>query len=233
MRGGPMAYIVVGALTLALIGIVLLVLTGNQVSDTKAEIAELQSEKSVAEAKARELAPYTQFHTVRETRTATITSLADSRFDWQRVMRELSLILPGDVWLTTLAGSANAESATGGSAGIAMRSSIAGPALELAGCASNQEAVAGFIQALKEIDGVTRVGMQSSKLGTDSGGGGEARNPVAQFQIVAAFDAAPVAGGAGAAGPSAEAPAPTEEPSGEASASSEEPTAEPTAASAE
>ena len=31
---------------------------------------------------------------------ATVTSLADSRFDWERVMRELSLVLPADVWLT-------------------------------------------------------------------------------------------------------------------------------------
>ena len=29
-----------------------------------------------------------------EQRVATVTSLADSRFDWERVMRELALILP-------------------------------------------------------------------------------------------------------------------------------------------
>lgn len=241
MRGGPLAYIVVGALALALIGVVLVVVTGNQISDTKAEISELQSAQTAAEAKANELAPYTQFHSVREARIATISSLADSRFDWQRVMRELSLILPDDVWLTNLAGSASPEAATGGSAGISMRSSISGPALEMVGCASSQDAVAGFIQALKEIDGVTRVGMQSSQLGTggasggssETGGGGcQTRNFIAQFQIVAAFDAAPVASAAG--GAEGTVPAPTEAgaPSGETTAS-EEPATETTASGGE
>ena len=43
---------------------------------------------------------------MQEQRAATIASLADSRFDWQRVMHELALILPGDVWLTNLSGTA-------------------------------------------------------------------------------------------------------------------------------
>ena len=45
-----------------------------------------------------------------------------------------------------------------------MRAAIAGPALELSGCAKGQEAVAGFVTALKDIDGVTRVGV--AVLGT-------------------------------------------------------------------
>jgi hypothetical protein len=78
-----------------------------------------------------------------------------------------------------------------------MRSQIAGPALEMVGCASSQAAVAGFVEALKDIDGVTRVGLPSSTVGgegasaetasTCGGTGG-----TAQFQLVAGFDAAPV-----------------------------------------
>jgi hypothetical protein len=88
-----------------------------------------------------------------------------------------------------------------------MRGSIAGPALEITGCATGQEAVAGFVTALKDIDGVTRVGVQSSELsqkeeastGTSSGSeesneGNECRTRsfIAKFEIVVAFDAAPV-----------------------------------------
>jgi Tfp pilus assembly protein PilN len=225
MRGGPLAYIVVGALALALIGVVLLVTTSNQISESKVEIAELQSEKATVEAEAAKLAPYTQFHDVSENRVATITSLADSRFDWQRVLRELSLVLPANVWLTNVAASASGESASSGSAGVAMRSSISGPALELVGCATGQEAVAGFIQALKEIDGATRVGMQSSSLGNEGeggGGGGESgascqtRNFIAQFQMVVAFDAAPVASESSAIEEPVPSPGETAEASGEA-----------------
>jgi Tfp pilus assembly protein PilN len=202
LRGGPLAYIVVGALAAALIGVTLLVVTGNQISESKAEITQLQSEKSAVDARVAKLTAYTQFHSVREQRVATVTSLADSRFDWQRVMRELSLVLPTDVWLTTLSGSANPQVVPEGAAGISLRASIPGPALELVGCARSQDAVAGFIQALKDIDGVTRVGVQSSNLGEGSSSGSssegaaaacQTRNFIAGFQIVAAFDAAPVA----------------------------------------
>ena len=202
MRGGPLAYIVVGALVLALVGVTLLVVTGNQISDSKAEISKLQSKKAVADARVATLTGYTQFHSVREQRLATITSLADSRFDWERVMRELALVLPGDVWLTNLSGSANPEAIPDGAANLALRASIPGPALELVGCARSQEAVAGFVQALKDVDGVTRVGIQSSAIGNESGSAASSgaatsstcktRNFIAQFQMVAAFDAAPV-----------------------------------------
>ena len=175
MRGGPLAYVVVGALALLLIGIVVLVVTGNQISEREAEVVSVQKETQAAEAKAQRLAAYTEFHGIREQRLATVTSLADSRFDWQRVMRELALVLPGNVWLTNLGGTVTPNVSVDGAPSVALRSTIPGPALELVGCARDQNAVAGFVQALKQIDGVTRVGVQSSNLGFSSGGGKAAR----------------------------------------------------------
>jgi Tfp pilus assembly protein PilN len=201
MRGGPLAYIIVGALAAAVIGVAILAVTSNQISDSKAEIATLESEKSAVEARAQALDAYTQFHSLREQRLATVTSLANSRFDWQRVMRELAIVLPANVWLTTLSGTASPSSSVEGAGGGTVRSSIPGPALEMNGCATSQDAVAGFVQALKQIDGVTRVGVESSALGEESGssgasgGGGtscQTRPSIARFQMVVAFDAAPV-----------------------------------------
>ena len=196
MRGGPLAYVIVGALAAAVIGVAVLAVTGNQISESKAEIAQLEGEKSAVEARVQTLNAYTQFHSVSEQRSATITSLADSRFDWQRVMRELALVLPDDVWLTNLTATANPNVSVDGAGGIALRSTIPGPALEVTGCASDQGAVAGFIQALKEIDGVTRVGVQgSTSSGSSAGSGGATCGPgssVTEFQMVVAFDAAPV-----------------------------------------
>ena len=204
MRTGPIPYIVVGALAAVLAGVALLVLTGNQISERKTEVAQLKREDAAAVQEAKRLAAYTQFQTLHEERVATITSLADSRFDWERVMRELSLVLPHDVWLTELTASASSESETGSGGGGALTSSVRGPALSLGGCGAGQEAIAGFVTALKDIDGVTRVGVESSELPSEEegagstesleGGGGECqtRNFIAQFQLVVAFDAAPV-----------------------------------------
>jgi Tfp pilus assembly protein PilN len=246
MRSGPLVYIVVGALVAALAGVTALVLTGNEIADRKADVAQLRQEDAAVKARAQKLAAYTQFRALRDQRVATVTSLADSRFDWERVMRELSLVLPPDVWLTDLTAtstpgvSVGSGSSGGGSESSAsgMRGSIAGPAIEMAGCANGQDGVAGFVTALKDIDGVTRVGVQSSALpdtgsaasGAEGGGGAggstdcRTRGFIAEFQIVVAFDAAPIP--AGATGAEEAAPV---APAGESS----EPSTESTATSSE
>jgi Tfp pilus assembly protein PilN len=207
LRTGPLPYIVLGALVLLLLGVGLLVTTSNEISEKKDEITSLNEQNAIAEQRAQELSPFVQFAEVHRTRVETISSLADSRFDWERVMRELSKILPPNVWLTGLNASASAETASNSAAsessgGSSLRGSIAGPALEISGCSTGQDGVAGFVTALKQIDGVTRVGVESSALpsvGGSEGGGGEGggtdcrtRNFIAQFQLVVAFDAAPV-----------------------------------------
>lgn len=199
---GPLAYVVIGAIVALLAGVTALVLTNNEISSSKAEIVQLEEETVAAEARSAELVPYVQLREVHDQRVETITSLADSRFDWQRVLRELSLVLPSDVSLTSLTGTATPGASVGGGSGVALRTSVPGPALELTGCAKGQKGVAGFVAALKDIDGVTRVGVESSTLSEggegsatgESGGSGDgcAFASGAQFQMVAAFDAAPV-----------------------------------------
>lgn len=215
LRTGPLAYILLGALVLALAGVTAMVLTDNQIAERENEVAELESEDAAAAAKAARLAAYTRFRELSEERVATVQSLADSRFDWERVMRELALILPSDAWLVELTATATSGVNIGGGGGGGggggaggLRASAPGPALELSGCAAGQTAVARFITALEDIDGVTRVGVESSELadkesgagvssGGAAGGGGSGddcrtRNFIAKFEIVVAFDAAPI-----------------------------------------
>ena len=227
LRAGPLAYVVVGILALAVIGVTAMVVTESQISERKSEVTQLESEQRQAQAATQSLSAYTAFHSVREQRVTTMTSLADSRFDWPRVMRELALVLPADVHLSSL--NASASSAAGG-AGVAARASIAGPALELVGCAGSQGSVAGFVDALKDIDGVTRVGVQSSSVGGSAESGSAAASTcgagegIAQFQMVVAFDAAPVPveGETAEAALAPEAEASSEGSSEEESSSSEE-----------
>jgi Tfp pilus assembly protein PilN len=223
-RTGPLAYVVVGTLFALLAGVAVLVLTSNQISDRKAELSQLKVEAAAAEARAQQLSTYTSFHQVSLQRTSTIASLADSRFDWERVIRELSLVLPDDVWLTSMTGTATPSTTVEGATTIATRAAVPGPALELVGCAPGQDSVARLVTALHEIDGVTRVGVNKSALpasgattgAASTGGGGDtecqSRDFLAKFEIVVAFDAAPVpaASAVGATAPVAPAPAPTD-----------------------
>jgi Tfp pilus assembly protein PilN len=195
LRTGPLVYIVLGSLVLVLAGVTMLVLTNNKISDRKAEVAQLHREDAAAKAKAERLAAYTQFQTMSEQRLATVQSLADSRFDWERVMRELALILPKNVWLTSLNASASPGESAGEGGGGGLSASVQGPSLELSGCTTSQDSVAGFVTALKDIDGVTRVGLESSVAAgsSDEGGGGAGceSSSSTQFSLVVAFDAAP------------------------------------------
>jgi Tfp pilus assembly protein PilN len=201
MRTGPIPYILLGALVAVLAGVALLVTTGNQVTERETEVAQLKRENVATARQAHRLASYVQFQSLHEQRLSTIASLADSRFDWERVIRELSLVLPADVWLTELSASASGQSESGGG----LSGTIVGPSIELEGCTVGQESVARFVTALKDIDGVTRVAVASSELpskgegeasagGEESEGGSECRTRknIAKFSIVVAFDAAPI-----------------------------------------
>lgn len=200
LRRGPAAYALVGGLVAVLVLVVALVLTGNSVTEKESQLAALEAERDAAAQEAQALAPYAQFATLQQNRESTVISLADSRFDWERVLRELALVIPGDVWLVELIGAAT---------GDAEGAEVGGPNLEIQGCARDHEAVARFIAALEDIDGVTRVGLSNSvREDTESGSSDcNGRNLPASFNAQAVFDNATV----GSADPAPDAvPAPAE-----------------------
>ncbi|HYY74228.1 MAG TPA: PilN domain-containing protein, partial [Solirubrobacterales bacterium] len=196
------------------------VLTSNQISDRKTERASLESQVAEAQAQAKRVQSFGDFAALQQAREQTVVSLAQSRFDWERVLRELAIVIPDSVWLTSLTGSASAESgspSSSSSASSSVAEEVTGPSLDIEGCATGHEAVASFLAALRDIDGVTRVSVLKSDR-PDSSGGGEStsssaggdggncatRDFISQFEIVAAFDAVPTAAGAaGSSGTSA------------------------------
>jgi Tfp pilus assembly protein PilN len=229
LRTGPLAYVVLGALVAVLAGVTAMVLLDNQIGERETGLATVEREDAEETLKATRLSAYTEFRNLAEERVATVQSLADSRFDWERVMRELALILPSSVWLVDLTATASpgvsvgSGGDSGGGSSGGLRASAPGPAMELSGCATGQRQVAEFVTALKDIDGVTRVGVESSELpakdsgagvssGGDAGSGNagddcRTRSFIAKFAIVVAFDAAPVPPTAAAEGEAPPTPA--------------------------
>jgi Tfp pilus assembly protein PilN len=202
-RSGPLAYIVVAGLVALLGGVVVLVLSSNQISERESELTALNARKSAVLARADLLAPYAKFQQVQRQRTATISELADARFDWPRVLRQLSLVVPKYVLLVKLTGVAGqgiGAGAEGGedSSGTDLSGEIKGPSLSMEGCAGNQKRVAALIAALHQIDGVTRIGLSSAvreapDSGGSGGGGSSSRcsDGLVNFKLAVAFDAAP------------------------------------------
>jgi Tfp pilus assembly protein PilN len=226
LRMGMLSYVIVGALGAALLGIVVLGMTNKQISDRKAEVAQLTQQQQEVTARAQALQAFADFRSMQENRLSTVRSLAESRFDWQRVLEEFARIIPPDIWIGQLAGTVSPTVSVDGGPDIQMRSEINAPALEIKACAVSQDSVARFVSDLEDIDGVTRVGFQQSKrpdaatsgatgapVSTDASGGGEKgdcthqQSFVYDVRIVVAFDAVATPDAAAAAASATAAPA--------------------------
>jgi Tfp pilus assembly protein PilN len=207
MRTGALSYVIVAVLAVALLGVTGVVLTNNQISDRKAEKAGLEGQLAEAEAQARRVSSFANFASLQQAREQTVATLAQSRFDWERVLRELAIVIPEDVWLTQLTATVSPEvqldesgSSSSSSSDVSGLDNVQGPALQMEGCGDGHEAVARFLAALRDIDGVTRVSVLSSdrpdpSSTTEGSSAGAAagdcatRDFISKFSIVAAFDA--------------------------------------------
>src|SRR5712691_1512802 len=103
------------------------------------------------------------------------TALA-SRVAWDRIFREFSLVLPDDVWLTTL----TAKSPTSPSTNASSTSGSGAPSeFTIQGSTYSHDGVARLLSRLQVVPDLTNVQLQSSTLATIGG------QDVVQFSIAA------------------------------------------------
>ena len=134
LRTGPVAYLLVAVLLLAFGGVYAVVSTGNTISEREAQVTALERELESSTARAEALRSFSDFAALEQTRTETVSQLAASRFDWERVLRELTLVVPEGITLTSLAGAV--------ACGVYESSNIEAPNLTVEGCTTDQEIVA-------------------------------------------------------------------------------------------
>jgi Tfp pilus assembly protein PilN len=77
-------------------------LTSSQVNSKRATLTALQDELAAIPKPAQEPQQSPALASERNLRIATLSATLQSRLVWDRVLREISEVLPGDVWLTTL-----------------------------------------------------------------------------------------------------------------------------------
>jgi Tfp pilus assembly protein PilN len=231
VRTGPIAYLLVGALAIALGAVTMVALANNKISDRQATIAQLKQKEAAASSQAAQLKTFIDFSDAERQRSDTIRGLANSRFDWERVMRELSLVLPNDVSLINLV--ATAPSGTSADASATATGAPAVPSLELTGCAQGHDGVAGFLSALRDIDGVTSVDLQSSErthVDASSGSSSDTadcrtNDSISQFKTTVEFGGAPAPQGSAPAPAPAAPTTPTSTPSSTAAVPASDTTA--------
>lgn len=171
-RGGA-AYVVLGVLAALLLVVATYVLTTNQVTNRKNEIARAQQETQAAQSKAAGLERYGEFTQVANARIQAVGMLAENRIDYERLLRELARVLPSGVWLTQLDAEATANGASGsGSSSSTSSTTPSGPSVHLLGCAPSQNAVATTLVRLRAIHGSGDVQLNDSGKALQFSGGG-------------------------------------------------------------
>jgi len=190
------AYVLLGVLGALLLVVFFFVHTSNQVTDRNQQAAAAQAEAQQAEARAGTLGAYGDFKAAKETRTQSVGSIANGRFDWERFLRELARVLPAEVSLSGAEASAAGETEDAGAAGA-----VAGPSATLKGCAVSHPDVATLMVRLRQMDRVTDVNLTESAKGSDGGGAGQAAaggagggcGTLVTFDVKVSFDPAPPA----------------------------------------
>lgn len=185
---GP-AHAAIGVLAVVLLMAVVYALSLNQVNSRKTDIARARSDIERANAEVSASSSFGDFHQIKQTRLASVKELAAGRFDWERFMRELALVLPADTWLLGAtastspdsvpgaAGSSGATSSPGGSAPTGSAGTAAGgsasPTLTLKGCALRQGNVAVMLVRLRKLYRADNVTLRESTQENATSGGAQ------------------------------------------------------------
>ena len=103
------AYVVLGVLAVLLVMAVAYVMTNNSVNDNKSKAAAARQEADAAESKTKQLGSFTDFASIKDQRLAAVTAAAQTRFDWERFMRELSRVMPDGSWISNTSASVTGE----------------------------------------------------------------------------------------------------------------------------
>lgn len=137
----------------------------RRIDERQTTLARVSAEAMAAESRVGAAAPYVTFAKLASDRLRTVTTLSSTRFDWAHAMREVSRVLPADVWLSGFSGTSGAA----GDAPTPTTSAAPAPTISLVGCTRSQAKVARLLARLRSIDGVRTVALKSSEKLDSSG----------------------------------------------------------------
>jgi Tfp pilus assembly protein PilN len=196
---GFATYVLLGALFIVVAVGAAYSLANRSISDRRHELADVQARAQTANDKAQALHAYTSFTALRQKRSETVRSLAGSRFDWSHALREVARTMPRDAWLTAMRATVTPSTAVEGGVVDPLRAAVSSPAIEIVGCTTSQDKVAGVMSSLRRGDGVQRVTLSSTEKldagaagSSSSSGGDDCRNGnthVPRFSMTIFFNA--------------------------------------------
>lgn len=132
----------------------------SKVGSANKELAAVQARIAALPQPAQPPATIAALPTERQQRVAALAAALSQRVAWDRVLREISLVLPDDVWLTSLQATAPEAPAPGTSAPAP--GTVAPNGLQIVGFTYSQNAVARLLARLSVVPDLQQVSLSSS-----------------------------------------------------------------------
>jgi Tfp pilus assembly protein PilN len=162
------AYGVLGVLAVLLVMAVAYVMTSNSANDRQGKAEQARQEALAAESQSKQLGAFTDFASIKEQRLTSVMAAAQTRFDWERFMRELSRVMPANSWIHTTNASVSGDTSGGNLS--SPDTTVPLPEANLVGCTPRQSEVARMMVRLEQMYRVTDVALNES---TQEQAGGE------------------------------------------------------------
>ena len=161
----PAVPVLVGCVGVVVVTAVLAVMfmsASGSVAQQRSALEQAQAEFAAIPAPPTAPAVDSQLTQLHQTRVTALEAALGQRVTWDRLLREVSQIVPSDVWLITL----SAQAPTGPPAAVTTPPTPA-TGFTIAGCTYSQESVARFLSRLYVVPDLS-----SMTLGTSGAGGG-------------------------------------------------------------
>ena len=155
--------VVLAVLAAALLSAMFLSASGT-VKDKQAELTTLQDElHAIPTPDASRVKTQSALAADKQARVTALSAALSRRVAWDRVFRELSLVLPSDVWLATISAKAPVPSSTAAApAPAAAGATIAATGFTLDGYTYSHPAVARLLSRLAVVPDLVNVQLQQS-----------------------------------------------------------------------
>jgi Tfp pilus assembly protein PilN len=193
---GRGAHALLGGLAVVLAMAVFYVLTANSVTDKESQAEEARIEAEQLEAQAATKQNFTDFAEIAQTRAASVASVASTRFDWERLMRELSRVMPEGSWLTSADATAAGDPNAASDPAAAAAPGAGGPTAHLVGCTPKHSDVARLMVRMRQLHRVVDVQLAQSSRDPKAAGAAtfDACGAMTNFDVTLTFSpTAPVA----------------------------------------
>ncbi len=161
---GKGAYALLGLLGVLLLLAVGYVMVGNTTTEHKNAAAAAKAEAVQLEAQSEQKASYVDFSDIAATRLTSVMGVAQTRFDWERLMRELALVMPEGSWLQAADASVLGDVGATGAPAPTVTTSAGppGPVALLTGCTPRQSDVARTMVRMRQLHRVEDVELVQS-----------------------------------------------------------------------